>query len=309
MQALLDVILPVFLVIAFGYIAVWRGVFSDSGIDGLMKYSQNFAIPCLLFSAILSLDLGQNFDPAVLISFYTGSLSGFALGLLGARYVFNRDWEDSVAVGFCCLFANSLMLGLAITERAYGSDALTANYTIIALHSPFCYAVGITAMEVARARGSSLRRLPLTVLRAMFRNALVIGISLGAVFNLAGLNLPGPVSEAVGMIVQTALPVALFGMGGVLYRYRPDGDLRVIAFVCVVTLLVHPAITWTLGKTFALSTEAFRSAVLTAAMAPGINAYVFANMYGRARRVAASSVLLATALSLGTVWIWLALLP
>ena len=58
-----------------------------------------------------------------------------------------------------------------------------------------------------------------------------------------------------------------------------------------------------------ISTEAFRSAVLTAAMAPGINTYVFANMYGRARRVAASSVLIATGLSVITIWLWLAVLP
>ncbi|MDA1154925.1 MAG: AEC family transporter, partial [Proteobacteria bacterium] len=49
--------------------------------------------------------------------------------------------------------------------------------------------------------------------------------------------------------------------------------------------------------------------MLTAAMAPGVNAYIFANMYGRARRVAASSVLLATGLSILTVWGWLAVLP
>ena len=34
-----------------------------------------------------------------------------------------------------------------------------------------------------------------------------------------------------------------------------------------------------------------------------------ANMFGVAIRVAASSVLLATALSIGTVWIWLSVLP
>ena len=57
------------------------------------------------------------------------------------------------------------------------------------------------------------------------------------------------------------------------------------------------------------STDALRSAVLTAAMAPGINSYVFANMYGRARRVAASSVLIATSVSVGTIWVWLHILP
>lgn len=309
MQALIDVILPVFILIGAGYVAVWRKLFPEAGVDGLMVFTQQFAIPCLLFRAIWTLDLGQSFHPLLLIAFYTGSATGFALGLLAGRYVFRRDWEDSVAIGFCCLFANSLLLGLAITERAYGSDALEANYAIIALHSPFCYCIGITAMEIARARGSSAAALPAKVLKAMLHNALVIGILLGAAFNMLGLGLPGPVTDALDMMVRTALPAALFGMGGVLYRYRPDGDFRIIGFVCAVALVVHPTITWTLGSLFHLSTTEFRSAVITAAMAPGVNAYVFANMYGRARRVAASSVLIATGLSILTTWVWLALLP
>ena len=308
MQALLDVILPVFLIIGLGYAASWRRLMPDTAIDGLMLFTQNFAIPCLLFRAIWTLDLDQHFDPHLLVSFYAGSLSGFTLGLLVARVLFRREWEDSVAIGFCCLFANSLMLGIPITERAYGPDSLAGNYAIIAMHSPFCYGIGITAMEIARARGTSLARLPAAVLRGMLRNALVIGIALGFVFNLGGLTLPAPVTGALDMMIRTALPVALFGMGGVLYRYRPEGDFRVIAFVCAVTLVLHPAITWTMGSALDLPQSAFRSAVVTAAMAPGINAYVFANMYGRARRVAASSVLIATALSLVTVWGWLAVL-
>jgi len=309
MQALLDVILPVFLVIGAGYAAVWRKWFSNAAVDGLMTFTQTFAFPTLLFRAIWTLDIGAHFDPALLISFYTGSVTCFFVGLFGARYLFGRDWEDAVAIGFCCLFANSLMLGLAITERAYGSDALEANYAIVAIHAPVCYGIGITAMEIARAHGAGLRRLPLTVVRAMFRNSLVIGIALGVVFNVLNISLPGPAVDALDMMIRAALPAALFGMGGVLFRYKPQGDLRVIAFVCAVTLVLHPTITWTLGSLFGLPRAAFRSAVLTAAMAPGINIYVFANMYGRARRVAASSVLIATTLSIATIWVWLAILP
>lgn len=309
MQALLDVILPVFLVIGAGYLTVWRGVISEGTIDGLMSYTQTIAIPVLLFKAISTLSLQGQFDPWVLISFYTGSATGFTVGLLAARHLFQRDWEDSVVIGFCCLFANSVMIGLAVTERAYGTDALQANFLIVALHSPFCYGLGITAMEIARAKGTPARAVPGKVLRAMFRNALVIGILAGAFTNLFDLSLPRPVDDAVDMIVRTGLPVALFGMGGVLYRYRPQGDGRIIALICGVSLILHPSIAWTLGTLSSITTEAFRSVVLTAAMAPGINSYVFANMYGRARRVAASGVLIATALSVLTVWIWLTLLP
>ena len=309
MGALIDVILPVFLVIGFGYLAVWRGYFSDAGVDGLMKFTQGFAIPCLLFRAISTLDLGQNFDLALLASFYAGALAGFAAGLFGARFIFGRDWEDSIAIGFCCLFSNSLLLGLPITERAYGIDALEANYAIIAIHSPFCYAVGITAMEIARNRGGSIASLPGKVLKAMFNNALILGIALGFVVNIGGIPLPNVLTDAIDLMIRAALPAALFGLGGVLYRYRPEGDLRTIFFVVAVSLILHPVIVWGLARWNDLSDAALRSAILTAAMAPGINTYVFANMYGKARRVAASAVLIGTAGSILTVWLWLAVLP
>ena len=309
MQALLDVILPVFCLIGFGYLAVWRGFFSDTAVDGLTKFTQNFAIPCLLFTAIARMDLASSFNAPLLISFYTGAISGFLAGLFGARFLFGRDWEDSVAIGFCCLFSNSLMLGLPITERAFGPEALAANYAIVALHSPICYGIGITVMELVRARGAPARTLPRKVLTAMFRNALVIGIALGFVVNLTGLPLPTPVNGALDLMVRAALPAALFAMGGVLVRYRPAGDMRVILWICGISLVMHPAITYGLGHSYGLDTDAMRSAVLTASMAPGINGYVFATIYGRAQRVAASTVLIATAVSLLTVWLWLLALP
>jgi hypothetical protein len=116
--------------------------------------------------------------------------------------------------------------------------------------------------------------------------------------------------DAVDLLAGAAIPAALFGLGGVLVRYRPEGDRATIAFICAVSLLVHPALTYGLGRAvFALDTAALRSAVVTAAMAPGVNAYLFAALYGVAMRVAAASVLIATAASIATVWVWLQVLP
>ncbi|TVS07010.1 MAG: AEC family transporter [Rhodobacteraceae bacterium] len=309
MQALADVILPVFLVIGFGYLARWRNLISDTQVDGVVLFTQNFAIPCLLFVAIARLDLGQEFDWRLMVAFYTGAIISFTLGFAGARLFFARDWEDCTAIGFVALFSNSVLLGLPLTERAYGADALAANYAIIAVHSPICYAIGITTMELIRNRGGRLRDSLAKALVAMFRNALVIGIALGFAVNLSGMPLPGVMDQALDMMVRAALPAALFSLGGVLYRYRPEGDLRTIAYVVALSLVLHPAITYGLARMLDLSTEAMRSATLTAAMAPGVNAYVFANMYGRARRVAASSVLIGTAGVILSGWLWLQILP
>ena len=309
MQALLDVILPVFFVVGLGYVVVWRKVFSTAAVDGLMTYTQNFAIPCLLFMALIKIDLGQAYSFRLMGSYYIGAASGFALGFMGARYIFKRSAEDSVAIGFVSLFSNSVMMGLAITERAYGVDALVANFAIVSLHAPFCYFVGITAMEIAKSDGDSIAQVAQNVGKSMMKNALFIAILLGLLVNITDVALPKAFLEGTNMVATTALPAALFGMGGVLYQYRPEGDFGAIAWVVGISLLVHPAIVWSLGQLWDLSISELRSAVLTSAMAPGINCYIFASMYNRAKRVAASGVLIATALSVLTIWCWLQVLP
>lgn len=309
MQALLDVILPVFLIIGAGYGAVWRGWFKEDWVEGLLRFTQNYAIPCMLFLGIKNLDLTQDLGGAMLFSFYAGALSGFCAGLFGARFLFGRSWEESVAIGFVGLFSNSVMLGLPITERAWGADALSANFSIIAFHAAFCYGVGITVMETLKSAGQGFWRGVRRVCLSMAKNPLVIAVTLGLLANLSGLELPAFVQDAAEMMTRAALPGALFGLGGTLYFYRPEGDIRVILYIVAVSLILHPAITWSFGTLLEVPEQPFRSAVITAAMAPGINAYIFATSYGVARRVAASAVLIGTGLTLFTAWLWLAILP
>lgn len=312
MSALLDVILPVFLVIGFGYAVVKAGLLAEPAVDGLMRFAQNFAVPCLLFRSIAHLDLSAAYDLGLMTSFYVGAFAGFFACFFGAMLVFRRPMPDAVSIGFAGLFSNSLLLGLAITERAYGTEALQGNYAIISLHAPMLYGFGIALMEWARSRGAGMSGVALTrqITRAILSQSLVIGILLGFAVNLAGNPLPGFFWSGIDMIARAAIPVALFGLGGVLVRYRIEGDIGPVLMVTAASLLLHPAITWGLGtQVFHLDTAALRSAVVTAAMAPGVNAYMFAHMYGVGKRVNASSVLVATAASIVTAWAWLHILP
>lgn len=313
MSALFSIILPVFLIVGFGYVVAWRGLFSAEAVDGLMRFAQNFAVPTLLFAAMARLDLGTEFRMSLLLPFYAGAFGSYWAGYAGARLIFGRSPVDAVAIGFVCLFSNSLLLGIPITERAFGPEALDGNWAIIAIHSPLLYTFGISMMEFTRARGTglSMGRVAARALSGVLRTSLVIGILAGLCMNLAqhaGLVMPEAFWAAVEMISRSALPAALFGLGGVLYRYRPEGDMGAIAMCCVCSLLLHPGIAWAFGRGLGLDQAGLRSAVMTAAMAPGVNAYLFANIYGAARRVAASAVLVATGLSILSIWFWLSVL-
>jgi malonate transporter len=310
MTALLDVILPVFVLILAGYLAARFGALSASAVDGIMTYAQSFALPVLLFRAIAALDLTAAYDTGLMASFYIGAFAAFALVFAAARFGFARSLPESVAAGFAGYFSNTLLLGIPITERAYGADALAGNYAIISVHAPLLYTFGIIAMVLVRSTGTGTLTLAKTAVIGIFSQPLVIGILCGFALNLSHIPMPSIVDSASEMMARSGIPAALFGLGGVLLRYRPQGEIKLIALVVFAALILHPALTYTLGRAaFDLDTNALRSATLTAAMAPGVNAYMFAHMFGVGRRIAASAVLIGTAGAIATTWVWLQILP
>lgn len=304
--ALFIIVLPVFLLVGSGWAAVRFRVFPDSGVDALIGFATNIAVPVLLFRSISTLDLARVLRAEHLFAFYLGATVSFVVAVVLARRVWRRRPGESVAVAFSALFSNTVLLGFPIMMRAYGPQAMEPVFAIVAFHAAYCYLVGILTMEIARRDGAPIGVALTRTARAMFRNALTIGILLGFAVNLSGLPVPAPVRDMMDMLAEAALPVALFGLGGALSRYAIRDEVGEALMVAALSLLVHPAITWFLtARVFALPEDFVRAAVVIAAMPPGVNGYIFAAMYGRAVGTAASTVLLATALSVVTVTFWL----
>ncbi len=309
LENVFDIVAPVFLIIGSGYLSVTLKLFDRSMVDGLMKFAIQFAVPFLLFSATSTMDLGAAYDWRLMTSFYIGAATNFVLGTLVAWKFFGRRPEEAIAVGFGALFSNLVLMGLPISERAWGidSDAMATAYALVSMHAPFCYLLGITSMELVRANGRSLSETARVVARAMFRNSLMIGIGLGLIVNLSGLTLPGTLTSAVDIIALSALPIALFALGGTLTHYALKDSLGEASSISAMSLLLHPAISFVACRLLGAPDHLTDAVVLMAAMAPGINSYLFASMYGRGQGTAASVVLLGTTGSVFSVsaWLWL----
>lgn len=304
--ALFTIVLPVFLLVGTGYAAVRSRYFADGAVDALLAFATNIAVPVLLFQAIYRLDLSDALRWEHLAAFYGGAAISFAAGIAVARYVFGRRPGEAVAVGFLALFSNSVLLGIPIVSRAYDAAELEAVFALVAFHAPFCYSLGILTMEILRRDGEPLSRAFVRTTKQIFKNALTIGILFGFVFNLLGFGLPAPVVATLDMLSRAALPIALFGLGGVLTRYAMKQELGEVFAVSALSLLLHPLLAYVISYHIFGLPEAFvRSAVVVAAMPPGINGYLFSVMYGRATGTAASTIILATAMSLGTITLWL----
>ncbi|MEM0943591.1 MAG: AEC family transporter, partial [Pseudomonadota bacterium] len=270
--ALITIVLPVFLVVGAGYGMVRLKAFPDQALDGLVKFATGFAVPVLLFRAMFNLDLTVAIRWEHYLSFYGAAFFCFCTGITLARVIWQRRPGEAVAVGFLALFSNSVLLGLPIADRAFGAEVLAKVFALFMIHTPFCYFVGILAMEFSRRDGAPLGQALRRTFEAMFRNALTIGLVTGLLANVAGVRLPGVALEAIDMIAEAALPIALFGIGGVMTRYSLKADPSEALMVSALSILVHPALVWiATTQIFALPQAFVLSAVIIAAMPTGIN--------------------------------------
>ncbi len=309
MHILLEVTTPIFLIVGGGYLLTHMGYMKLSAAEGLMFFVQNIALPIMLFNAIANINLSVGLNYKLLLSFYSGSLLCFVIALAITFLYFKRSWEDSVVIGFTALFGNTVLLGLAIVGRAFDEVALTGSYLIVAFHAPFCFLVGITTMELYKSGQKRDKPILVSVFSVIWKNAILMGMVLGFIFNILGLSLPSVLAVTVEMIASSAIPAALFALGGILSQYKPSGDLKIIGIICFLTLVFHPFIAWFLSsQVFNIQSALIQSVVITAAMPPGLNAFIFASMYRRGTRIAASSVLLGTIAAIITSSVYLYLL-
>ena len=137
-------------------------------------------------------------------------------------------------------------------------------------------------------------------------NPMIIGLGLGALLNLSGLQVPESLWRAVTWLGQAALPCALIVLGARLsrYRLRPTGEAWGVA---VAKLLLFPALVWWLSGLLPGLNETARSVlVLLAACPSGVNVMAFARTAEDSRSVSAA-ISLSTLLASISLPLWMLL--
>jgi predicted permease len=306
MLAIVNVILPVFALIATGYLAVRFRLYPRAGVSGLVAFVNNFGTPCLLFRAMLTSDFSAVFNPAVIGPFYVGGLVSLLVGSIIAARIYKNRPGESVTSGFAAMFTNTVLVGIPIISRAYGDTALHVAFTIIAFHAPCLITLGMLVMELVRRDAEPLHRTLVTAGVRIVRNPLLWGVALGAIANGLGMKPIEPVSAFLDMMSAAVVPAALFGLGGALNEYRFAENWQQALVMALLKLISQPLIAWVLMvPVLHVDPDTARYGVLLAAMPAGINAYVFATDYNRGVNVAANTVLISTVLSAATILGWL----
>lgn len=304
---LLEIVVPVFLLIGAGYFSIRSGYLKSEIMDALVRFQVGVAVPALLFNAMYHTDLATSLNIYAMIGFFASGTVAFFAVIFLSRTIWKRRPGEAVAVGFCAFFPNAVMLGIPISERAFGDATMGAVFGIIAFHSMYNWFMGFVTMEAVRRDSETIWAGFRKAFVTTFQNPLMVGLMLGMAANLVDLPVPQMGQDALNMMAGAALPVALFALGGVLTRYSIKAEIGEALMVSFFSLLIHPAVAWVItALIFDLPAHYVQATVIIAAMPTGINSYIFATVYNRAVGTAASTVIIATILSLGTItgWLW-----
>lgn len=311
MEVALSLVLPIFGVIGFGYLAVRAGLMSDAAIDGLDVYVFTFGIPSLLFRNLSLTELPSSLPWGLWISYYGAMLAIWAVGSLIARFVMGRSSADAVILGFGGGQGNVAMLGIPVVLTGFGDEAGVPLFLLLAFHGLILITTATFLLELTRAQTGApvgARRILIQGFRASATNPIVIGLGAGLIWGQTGLALPSAIDRTVEMISLSAIPCALFVLGGTLTRYRIRRSIGAASMAVSFKLIVHPALVFALTHyVFALDRLSVAVATVLAGMPTGVYSSILANRYQAAPGAASSAVMMATGLSLVTLTVLLKL--
>lgn len=310
MTSVTTTIVPIFGLIALGFLAArfrWLGPATGHGVA---EFTFLVAMPALLFRTIVTSNMGDA-QPALLLGSYFASVAVIWIAAtLATTLILRRPKAEGAVFAMTASYGNIVLLGIPIALGAYGERAAPTAAIVVSVHVAALWlaaCVHVALTETARA--GTAAQMAKRIAIEFGRNPIVVAIVAAAVWRATGLGLHATADRAMQMLTQASVPCALFAVGFTLAQFRIAGEAGALAVSCVLKNLALPVLAWFFTfHVFGLPQLPATVITLFAAMPTGTATFLFASQNGIAMETTSASVALSTAVSMVTLPIVLILL-
>ena len=199
---LIQVVAPIFAVIAVGYIWSWSGRKYD--LEFITAIAINLGAPCLAFSTLTNIKI----DHSLLGSISLAMVTAIALfGITGTLILklFRQPVGSYLAP---LMFANIGNMGLPVCLFAYGKEGLAFAIVIFAVVTVGQFTIAIFLYS------GSLSVIPI------IKNPVIISIVISTFLLVSGLEPPQWIAKSTKLIGDITIPVMLITLGVSLQRMK-----------------------------------------------------------------------------------------
>lgn len=293
-----NLVAPVFLIVAVGYILRRLGYITDNFVKLSSKIVFTVSLPALIFIELSTIDLSAVFDAGMIIFIYIGTIVSF-LSIWAAASPAIKEPKDLTVFVQGAFRGNYAIIGLALIFNLYGESGLGKASIALAFTIPLYNILSIIILTVPLRKEKQLN-LSSTLLE-IIKNPLLLAVAAAVLFSSTGLSLPYVVHQSGNYLAELALPLALLGIGGFLtFEDLKTGLLKTIAST-TLKLAVIPLVT-----TYAAYLAGFRGIELGIlfilfACPTAIASFIMAEAMGSNSKLAANILLLTTLVSVITI--------
>ena len=278
LERLAGIILPVFSIIALGWLYAWR---ARPDMATVNRISMNVLAPALVFSALASKD----FDVAANRMLLVGSVAVVVGSGLLAWPVARLMREQARTFVPPMMFNNCGNMGLPLAVLAYGSAGFAPMVALFTISNLLQFTLGVWLLD-HRARFGNL-----------LRNPIVVATVLGFGFAIAHPPLPEWLMVAIRLVGDALIPMMLLSLGVRLYE-TSFGAWRIGVVGGIVCPLTGLAIATLLAPILGLDPMQQGLLILFGCLPPAVLNFMVAEQFGQEPGKVASIVLIGNLLSI-----------
>lgn len=294
----IQVVVPIYLMIAIGYAANRCGIFSCSTLKEMNQSVFRLFLPMLLFENMYQTEVSLA-DGGLIVYAVVCAFSIYLVCSVAA-FCFISDRARAATVAQGMYRSNFALLGIALTVTMYGADNTEVTGMLVAFVIPIYNVLAVVLFEVARGqKKTELSKIVVGVLK----NPLIIGTVLGLLCNVAGIEIPKMVDSAVISLGQVATPLALIVMGGNFELGKTIRNGKTLAVATTVRLAVIPFVFTGISVLLGFRYKELYALFLMFATPTAVASYAMACAMGGEEDLAGEIVLMTTILSLFSIGI------
>jgi len=297
---LVGALLPVFFVLALGFLAGKRNSFDSDQAAGLSKLAVSFALPATLFVSMSAIPRDLLLQQGRLVLALVLSHAGlFLLAWICLQLV--KSLTSTAAIIYALMLSTSAtpVFGLAVLQPLLGpTSAGAVGLVALAINLTVPPAVILLELDAAskgqqNASGSANQNPVLIGLSAGLKSPLLWAPILGVALVLAGFHLPTVVASCFELIGSTTSGVAVFAVGLVLAAH-PVSLSRTVLLGTLGRVTLQSAVLFVLLHLLHVVSPFAREALVCCSFPLATVVVLFAARYKSSQSESASMLLFST---------------
>lgn len=291
------------LIMALGFILGKRKLIGKETNHQLVNLLLMVFMPASLFSAFPA-----HYDAESLHLFLAGMVAGLVvmLGLIiVSKLIFVKELfrgELRYEAQFAFIFNNATFLGYPIVANTFGPSGIIAYCGFIIAFNVALFSYGVYLFE---------RKITPRLITGILKNPNIIAVALGMLVFLAGIQLPGFMTDAVSFVGGATTPLSIICIGYMLSNANFRRTLKQwrLAVTAILQLFLGPVMTYFLLTFLRFPDEVVSVCTLLQALPTATSLGLFATKYGGNEVESSELVTISTIFSIITMplMVWMLL--